>query len=85
MTDLVKNSLFVRFIVWLYDSLRRFWRTSVLGRGWACWHDSWLQSNTRVHWEAWTGMDDPAEHSVYAKLLRAIERVLQKIGARFLS
>ena len=80
MTELVKNSLFVRLIVWLYGTLRRFWRSSLLGRGWARWHDSWLQSNTKIHWDAWTGMDDPAEHSVYAKFLRAVEKVLQKIG-----
>ena len=80
MTDIVKNSLLVRLILWLYDNLRRFWRSSLLGRGWKGWHESWLQSNTRIHWEAWAGMDDPAEHSIYAKILKGIERLLQKIG-----
>ena len=80
MTEIVKNSLFVRLIVAVYEGLRRYWRSSLLGRGWKGWHESWLQSNTKVHWEAWTGMDDPAEHSVYAKFLRAVERLLQKIG-----
>ena len=80
MTEFVRNSLVVRFIVWLYETLRRFWCSSLLGKGWAGWHGSWLQSNTRIHWEAWTGMDDPAEHSIYAKFLRAVERVLQRIG-----
>ena len=81
MTEMVKNSFVIRLAVLVYQSLRRFWRSSLLGRGWAGWHGSWLQSNTRVHWEAWCGMDDPAEHSVYAKVLRAAERFLQKVGS----
>lgn len=80
MTDIVKNSFVIRLIVAVYEGLRRFWRSSLLGRGWAGWHESWLQSNTKIHWEAWCGMDDPAEHSVYAKFLRALERALQKLG-----
>ena len=80
MTEMVKNSLCVRFILWLYETLRRFWRSSLLGRAWACWHESWLQSNTKVHWDAWAGMDDPAEHSLYAKFLHGIEKVLHVIG-----
>ena len=80
MTEIVKNSLLVRFLVAVYEGLRRYWRGSLLGRGWKGWHGSWLQSNTKVHWEAWCGMDDPAEHSVYARMLRAVERFLQKVG-----
>lgn len=80
MTEIVKNSLVIRFVLCIYESLRRFWRSSILGRGWKGWHEIWLQSNTRIHWESWCGMDDPAEHSVYAKFLRAVERLLQKIG-----
>ena len=80
MTEYVKNSLVVRLVVWLYETLRRFWRSSLIGRGWAGWHGSWLQSNTKIHWDAWAGMDDPAEHSVYAKFLRWIEGLLQKLG-----
>ena len=80
MTEIVKNSLVIRFIVCVYEGLRRFWRSSLLGRGWKGWHESWLQSNTKVHWENWCGMDDPAEHSVYAKFLRALEKLLQKVG-----
>ena len=80
MTEIVKNSLVVRLIVCVYESLRRFWRSSLLGRGWAAWHGSWLQSNTKIRWEAWCGMDDPAQHSVYAKWLRAWERLLQRFG-----
>lgn len=80
MTEIVRNSFLVRLVLRIYEALRRFWLSSALGRIWAGWHESWLQSNTKVHWDAWTGMDDPAEHSVYARLLRGIERVLQKIG-----
>ena len=80
MTAIVKNSLVIRFILCVYESMRRFWRSSLLGLGWKGWHESWLQSNTKVHWEAWTGMDDPAEHSVYARVLRAAERGLQRLG-----
>lgn len=80
MTEILKNSLVIRLVLCIYESLRRFWRSSILGRGWKGWHESWLQSNTRIHWESWCGMDDPAEHSVYARFLRALERLLQKIG-----
>lgn len=80
MTEILKNSLVIRLVLCIYESLRRFWRSSILGRGWKGWHESWLQSNTRIHWESWCGMDDPAEHSVYAKFLRAVEGLLQKIG-----
>ncbi|MBR3720105.1 MAG: hypothetical protein IKN20_09625, partial [Firmicutes bacterium] len=80
MTEIVKNSLVIRFIVCVYEGLRRFWRSSLLGRGWKGWHESWLHSNTKVHWENWCGMDDPAVHSVYAKFLRTLEKLLQKVG-----
>ena len=80
MTEILKNSFLVRLIVCVYEALRRFWRNSLLGRGWALWHESWLQSNTKTRWDAWCGMDDPAEHSVYAKWLCALERFLQKLG-----
>ncbi len=80
MTEMVRNSLIVRLIVRVYAALRSFWRSSLLGRIWAGWHEGWLQSNTRVRWESWTGMDDPAEHSVYAKILGIIDRGLQTVG-----
>ena len=80
MAQIVKNSALVRLIVLIYGSLRQFWKSSLLGRIDYGWHESWLQSNTRVHWDALCDRDDPAEHSVYAKILRALERVLHGLG-----
>ena len=80
MTEIVKNSFVIRLIVCVYEGLRRFWRGSLLGRGWKGWHENWLQSNTKIHWDAWCCMDDPAEHSIYAKVLLLLERFLQRLG-----
>ncbi len=80
MTDIVKNSLLVRLIAAVYEGLRRFYRDSLLGRGWRGWHESWLQSHTKRAWDAFSASDDPAESSIYARLLALFEKVLHFLG-----
>lgn len=81
MTEIIKNSIFVRLIVFVYSKMREYFSCSALGALAKTLHESYLQSNTRKAWEGFCGQPDAAEFSIYKKFLVIIEKLLHVIGS----